>query len=464
MATRTIAAAGGNYGDIATWVEGVVPTAADAVVCLPAGASGALVVNVASVALSVDFTNYTNTFSGSSTLMVSGSVTLVAAMAFSYTGILSINATGTLTSAGKTITGLTLANPTITLADAAIATTLTFNNTTIILNGSSITCTNLIATTATSGTTTITATNWSGLGQVANTLTIATGGSITGGVGYGTGTLTLTNSTINTESSTITIGLTCTLNTNGCKINNITCFLQGTITNNSVLNVYGTWLNTSSGVGITINGSAINLFGNLTHSASVNMQGTSVINIYNTIWLHTTTFEIRNTINVIGNLELRGAIYYSTGTLTINRLAILNNTKNGSIARSLTTTASTTFVGANRFNFSTITITGGITLTMRDFFDATALIKTRMQSSNSTNFVITFQDRFEKISKFVQLSNATITNRNQLLIITDRCNRGNNIGVRYTNTTPNGVAKNTFVFNSLPNGIGNSFMAGTLYL
>jgi hypothetical protein len=57
---------------------------------------------------------------GSAAITVSGSVTLVAGMGFTYTNIFTINATGTLTTAGKSLQGLTIAAPggTVTLGDA----------------------------------------------------------------------------------------------------------------------------------------------------------------------------------------------------------------------------------------------------------------------------------------------------------------------------------------------------------
>ncbi len=60
MATRTIANAGGNWSSTGTWVEGQVPTASDDVVAT--GTSGALVLDATGNCQSIDFTNYTSTF------------------------------------------------------------------------------------------------------------------------------------------------------------------------------------------------------------------------------------------------------------------------------------------------------------------------------------------------------------------------------------------------------------------
>src|SRR4051812_34971479 len=120
MATRTIAAGGGNWNATGTWVELAVPINGDAVVALPAGASGQLTVNVASACTSIDFTNYTNTLTMTNSLTVAGNVTLVAGMTITGTGSLAPAASGTWTSAGKLWTGgiaPTTGSATITFAD-----------------------------------------------------------------------------------------------------------------------------------------------------------------------------------------------------------------------------------------------------------------------------------------------------------------------------------------------------------
>ena len=76
MATRTISNAGGNWNAAGTWVEGVVPVAADAVVAT--ATSGNLTVNVGSGAVCSSFvlTGYTGTLNVLDTLSVAYNVTL----------------------------------------------------------------------------------------------------------------------------------------------------------------------------------------------------------------------------------------------------------------------------------------------------------------------------------------------------------------------------------------------------
>ena len=139
--TRTIADGGGNFNAIGTWVEGAVPVAGDAVVAT--GTSGQLTVNVASGGiglLSVNFTNYTNTLTMSNTLTVSGNVTLVAGMTITGTSDLIINATGTLTSNGKTFSGgIQFNTGTITFADNWTVTGGLTTTATTTLNGTNLT-------------------------------------------------------------------------------------------------------------------------------------------------------------------------------------------------------------------------------------------------------------------------------------------------------------------------------------
>jgi hypothetical protein len=86
-----------------------VPTSADAVFFN--AASGTVTVTVATgggTALSINCTGFTGTIAGTAALNISGSVTLVSGMNFSHTGTMNLLATGTLTTAGKTIGPLTI--------------------------------------------------------------------------------------------------------------------------------------------------------------------------------------------------------------------------------------------------------------------------------------------------------------------------------------------------------------------
>ena len=68
MATRTISNTGGNWNATGTWVEAIVPTAADDVVAT--ATSGQLTLNVSASIRTVNFTNYTNTLTMSNNLAI----------------------------------------------------------------------------------------------------------------------------------------------------------------------------------------------------------------------------------------------------------------------------------------------------------------------------------------------------------------------------------------------------------
>lgn len=139
MATRTISDAGGNWNATGTWVEGVVPVAADAVVAQADGTSGNLVINAAATCRSFNLTNYTRTVSGSAILTISNSTANVAFLISAATtwtttspilivgGAISVG-TVTITTNGKTLNNLDVnytaktAVSNVTLADALTVT------------------------------------------------------------------------------------------------------------------------------------------------------------------------------------------------------------------------------------------------------------------------------------------------------------------------------------------------------
>jgi len=142
MATRTIANGGGNWNSTGTWVEGFVPTSADAVVAT--ATSGNLTVDITNAACSTFImTNYVGllTIDGSNKLTVTTTVTLVAGMTLSGNGTLKMQDTATITSGGLTIPfNLAFDGGTWTLADNWTTTgSVTCSNGTNTLNGNTLT-------------------------------------------------------------------------------------------------------------------------------------------------------------------------------------------------------------------------------------------------------------------------------------------------------------------------------------
>jgi hypothetical protein len=141
-----------------------VPTSADAVFFTNLSTGTCTIATGNTGALSINCTGFTGTLAGSAAITVSGSVTLVAGMGFTYSGTLTLNGTGTLTTAGKTIGPLTIngAGITVTLGDpltssgALTVTQGTFDTANYDVTASSLSSTNSNSRTITLGSSTLT--------------------------------------------------------------------------------------------------------------------------------------------------------------------------------------------------------------------------------------------------------------------------------------------------------------------
>jgi len=260
--------------------------------------------------------------------------------------------------------------------------------------------------------------------------------TISGTVYYNTGTLTYTSGTVITTGSTLNIAASTTLNTSGMSWNNVTTS-GATITLTSDLNINGL-LNVA---GNTLTNGSFNINVNSLFIISASVIGVNTGNptlnfIGNGSWTGSGRL-IMNT-NIYGNTIISGTVSFDSRTLT----NYSTNVKTINTA-TLNIGASSTFINCDKINFKTITITTGTTQTFNRFFSGSALIPTRIRSNTTTNYTITFQDGFEKITKFTKISNCTVSRPGQLLCITDKSNKGGNVGVRYINQMPNGLPKNS---------------------
>jgi hypothetical protein len=125
MAIRTISAAGGNWNSTATWVGGVVPTTSDSV--LGDATSGQLTVNVSATVQFLDFTNYTQTLT-----LNSGVILTVNLAAATNTFGASMNFGGTGTIATGTISNIWVQNttnriPNLSIANSTVTKTISTN-------------------------------------------------------------------------------------------------------------------------------------------------------------------------------------------------------------------------------------------------------------------------------------------------------------------------------------------------
>ena len=165
--TKWALTSGGTGGE-------AVPTSADDVFF--DGNSGANTVTIAAGntgAKSINCTGFTGTLAGTTAISVAGNVTLVAGMTCTYTGTLTLTATATLITAGKTIGGVTIdaTSGTVTLGDAlntgtGVNRVLTLTNGTLDTAGYTVTTRGVNANNSNTRTLTLGASNF----------TISTGG------------------------------------------------------------------------------------------------------------------------------------------------------------------------------------------------------------------------------------------------------------------------------------------------
>lgn len=253
-------------------------------------------------------------------------------------------------------------------------------------------------------------------------------------VTYLSGTLAISGTGTN---QVVFSGCTLDLNSDGIWTPDVN--IRGTNTLLSNANFKNVTTQTTNAV---INGSSftMNVSGNL--SINIATSGTASINFNGgnfQTWSHTSLISLTNNLNINkqgGTLTLSGNIYYNTGTLTYVSGEVITKNSN------LFVTLATTFINCNRLFFETVTITSGITITMNEFFGGKPTKKPIIQASSTTNYIVQFQDNFEKLCKFVDIRNCTLSKIGQLLSLTDVRRKGTNLGIRYINQSPNGVSKN----------------------
>lgn len=448
MAVRTVSILGGNWDAVTAWTGGVVPIAGDTVNFT--ATSGNLTVNVSTAILAgIDFTNYVNTITFTAAITSTGTINLGTG-GFTQAGASGLIVSGTATISGTTVWGRTLqftgtsitytlgSSLTVTGAISLSGTTAsTFTGNTLNIGGNLTVTTTVIV----SGTT---AFNFNGTGTwnhtaagiIQNNVTINTAGTLTisGNIYYQANALTYTAGTVDTttNNSTLNIGASATLNTSSIIWNNIIT-TAGTQTLTSDLNCQ----NLTSG-GNTINGLFnINVSGNLTASGIT--QGTSTIVLVGIgLWTATNgsnTFRTPIIINTNGIITLANTLDCG-GNLTYTKGIVIS--KNTTI-----TFSTSTLINLHKLIFKNVIINASATITMNEFFSGNPSLVTNISSTTTVNYNIAFQDNFEKISKFVNINNCTLSKPQQLLVITNSPRSSTNTrGIRYINQSPNGISKN----------------------
>lgn len=149
------------------------------------------------------------------------------------------------------------------------------------------------------------------------------------------------------------------------------------------------------------------------------------------------------TINTRGIIIVSGVFSFRTATFTYIKGIVKSDNLNKKIEANFQ--LSCTLINIHKIPFTNVIVAAGITLTMNQFFSGTPYFPCKVYS-NGALYNIAFTDTNEKIAKFVTVRNANVLNKCQLMVITSYNHQvpsqTTNVGVRYINQLPNGVAKN----------------------
>ncbi len=249
-----------------------------------------------------------------------------------------------------------------------------------------------------------------------------------------TGTLSLSTFTFNFLPNVLFNIISLTANGTITIQNDITCrvFIPGNITT------------TLAGIGYTLyilneyrGTTSSNTY---TNTAKISFIGSGIIAMIFGAGTTVGEFEINTSgvVTLVGNLAFSGTFRHVKGTVISKGSQVILRT-------------GATVLGASRMNLDNVFIVGGSTITMDEFFSGTPQVPTKVVSSNNVNYTINFTDGFEKLAKNVRVSRCTIGKIGQLLLLSKGGFGVNNLGIRYYNQLPNGVATDTqkFVNNNL---------------
>jgi hypothetical protein len=244
--------------------------------------------------------------------------------------------------------------------------------------------------------------------------------------------------------------------------------LAGTHTLSS--DIYCKVLGTGSSGPSTLNGFNIYISEIFNPVNNTTTQGTTTLNFVGALvsWYANAFGYVTNNINInctklyIGSvfgrfvLNTTGlATYYSTGTMTHIRGEVeMLNASTFNIQQPIVVTT-TTLINFHRVNIPNIIVSGGATLIMNEFFCSRPDAKTKVRSSSTTNYTVSFTNSTPKKAFHVNVRNCTILTRNQLNIVGRDANSGGNLGVLFGSSGMNGFPVNMFPTNTnYPTGNG----------
>jgi len=396
-----------------------IPTATDDVI-FDINSPACTISTTVGVCLSFNATTYTNTITFTVGLIISGNITLGASMNFAGAGTLTVNASSTMTSNGKTLgVPLTLNNLTpisniYTLVDnwtinAVFTTTANANGLTHTINGNNIFCLkgftintgSSSSSSLTTGSTVIQITGPGNIitssnttGGLGNNFIINAPGSnivISGNLYYKTGTFKYIAGTITTSASSLTITGSCSLDMNNGGLNYQTPFSLATTTNSTITmlsDFYVNSINLSGGPiinGFTIynqggmnaqtgnsSGTTILVFkgtGTITGSGNISFplvfdSGANTITLAQVTMTSGSITYTSGIINATNLVQISNGMKLSTAGMTFNNLSILGSsatyTLNGLLSVNgilLFSNSNYTFNGTSGFTANTLTYT-----------------------------------------------------------------------------------------------------------
>jgi hypothetical protein len=312
---------------------------------------------------------------------------------------------------------------------------------------------------------------------------------------YG-GTMTYISGRIICDSTSILYIGTCTLNTAGMTWNQLT-LAGGTSTITLTSNLYcnSVLCGNSGTMAMTINGpytlyigynGNVGTFTNgpvggasfINGTATIEIGGQGGIGYMNCTGVRNLQIQINFNFNFKGTLIIQDAIAppnlnvvnnpLVTQTLTWLTFNGGSNTytyKSGNIITknvynglgSTLVCGNGTFINFDKIPFGYVLFISNTTTTFNRFFNGSPKVITQIGTTDPTvataNYTVQFQDGFEKISNFVKINNCTMSKPLQLLVLNPKGNKGNNVGIRYINQVPNGIARKTPI---IPNNLTGS--------
>ena len=266
-------------------------------------------------------------------------------------------------------------------------------------------------------------------------LTIDGDVTISGNFTFNNSTLTYLSGSVITQGSTLLIGNS-TINAAGITWNNVTfsdviTLASDIIVNGLATNVNGIQINRTTNEILYLNG-GLNI-------GAFFVRGNGTIYLQGGTWTQTAIRNLECNTVINGDITFGNNCAFGVATLTYRSGLISSG--------SLNIVSNCTGSSLNKVPLERVVITNGVTMLLDQFFIGTPEKPATITASTAAGqYNIRFTDDFEKISQDVNVSGCVLARPLQLLLSnTKKLNtiKTTNVGIRYTNSSPNGFPKNT---------------------